>query len=191
MRKVRLLLIVFFLCISTLACGRRFNKELSKSLESIQIADLKPNELQIISMDTRGKNEIVVVTDVRMAFLMKKNAKGEWEIQSIRVGDRQWEDAKLFAGALNQLRAGHVQSDFEKLSAALSQYQVKNNTLPTAQNIVDLTDVLFPTYMKELVRVDPWSTEYHFSVTSKNSYILSSAGPDRKFGTVDDLHFER
>jgi hypothetical protein len=38
-------------------------------------------------------------------------------------------------------------------------------------------------------RVDPWGTPYAVSFSSTNSFIISSAGPDKKFGDKDDIIF--
>lgn len=187
MVKVSAVVLASLLAVS---CAGKREKQLSKNLEALQIADLKPKELKVTSFDTRGKNEALLEADVHTAFLMRKNSRGEWEIQSLRVGDRRWEDAKLLSAALNQLKQAQVKNDFEKLAAAVEKFKAKTQSLPSAQNIAELNDVLYPAYLPGILRVDPWSTEYDFHLNSKDSYTIVSAGPDRKFGTADDMRFE-
>ncbi|MFI5173581.1 MAG: type II secretion system protein GspG [Terriglobia bacterium] len=175
----------------TISCGARQEKRLAQNLESLQIADLGANDVKVSSFLPHGKDEAILVADLHTAFLMKRNAKGQWEIRSVRLGDRNWEDAKELAQALRQVRLEHVKSDFEKLANGIEKYESQTKSLPTVQGIEPLVDLLFPTYMPEAVRVDPWSVEYNYLLKSPTSYTLISAGPDRKFGTADDIRFER
>jgi hypothetical protein len=39
----------------------------------------------------------------------------------------------------------------------------------------------------EFLRVDPWGTPYAINFLSTNSFIISSAGKDKKFGDTDDI----
>jgi len=41
----------------------------------------------------------------------------------------------------------------------------------------------------EHFRVDPWGTPYAVSFPVTNSFIISSAGPNKKFGDKDDIIF--
>ncbi|MBZ5552926.1 MAG: type II secretion system protein GspG [Acidobacteriia bacterium] len=186
--KPTLVLLALTLLIS---CGGRQEKRLAQNLDNLQIANLAAEDLKVSSFHPHGKDEAILVADVHTAFLMKKNSRGEWEIQSVRLGDRNWEDAKDFARALHQVRLERVKSDFEKIANALEKYQAQTKALPAVVGIGPLVDLLFPTYLAEAVRVDPWSSEYNYRLSTPTSYILISAGPDRKFGTGDDIRFER
>ena len=185
---------VLFLMALTLpftACGLQHEKSLSKSLSSLQIADLHPNDMKVVSFEEHSNSQALVEADIHTTFLIKKNLRGEWEVVSIRWGDRRWEDARFFSEALNEARQRAVTSDFEKLSRAIEKFQSENKELPSAENIAALNDLLYPHYMTEPVRLDPWSNEYRFQLTSRHSYIILSAGPDRRFGTPDDIRLER
>ncbi|MDD5541746.1 MAG: type II secretion system protein GspG [Acidobacteriia bacterium] len=190
---LRILIILPMLWVST-SCGGGASareKQVAGAVESLQLAHLKPTDYKVTSFEPKGNDTALLVADVHTAFLMKKNSRGTWEVQSIRVGDREWEDAKLVAQALNQVKLQKVKNDFEILANAIDQYRAKNNTLPQARSIGDLDDTLYPKYLSSLIRLDPWSTEYAFNANSPTSYTLMSAGPDRKFGTADDIRFER
>lgn len=185
--KPALVLLVVILLVS---CGKRQEGRLAQNVESLQIADVAEKDLKVSSFHPHGKDEAILVADVHMAFLMKKNARGEWEVQSVRLGDRHWEDAKDFARALNQVRLETVKRDFEKIANALEKYQTQTKGFPAVEGIGPLVDLLFPAYLAEAVRVDPWATEYTYHLSTPTSYVLISAGPDRKFGTSDDIRFE-
>jgi Type II secretion system (T2SS), protein G len=191
MRKVLKPVLLLLTIILLISCGGRHEKRLAQNLESLQIADMAPSDLRVSSFHPRGKDEAILVADLHTAFLMKRNSQGQWEIRSVRLGDRSWEDAREFALALHQVRLQRVKSDFEKLANGIEKYESQSKALPAVKGIGPLVDILFPTYMPEAVRVDPWSSEYSYQLNSPTSYSLISAGPDRKFGTADDIRFER
>lgn len=79
--------------------------------------------------------------------------------------------------------------------AALEEFKSDNGDYPAGTN--GLNDLVsHPTgatnsqqYVKE-VPLDPWGHPYRYEFPGKhltNSYDLSSAGPDGKFGTEDDI----
>jgi len=41
----------------------------------------------------------------------------------------------------------------------------------------------------ESLRVDPWGTPFAINFLSTNSFLISSAGPNKKFGDADDIIF--
>jgi hypothetical protein len=186
--KTLFLVVLVFL---PLACGGSKEKRLAANLEALNIANLQSSQIKITSFDPAGKNEAVLEADVHTTFLMKKNSRGLWEIESIRVGDRRWVDARLLMTALDQVKARQVQDDFEKLTEAIERFRAKNHQLPAANGMGELLDLLYPTFSPQNLRLDPWSTEYSFHLNSAGSYTLISAGPDRKFGTADDIRLEK
>ncbi len=173
------------------SCGMSRQKQVSNDLRSLQIADLKPSDITVQSFEPHSEGEALLVANIHTAFLMKKNAQGKWEIQSVRVGDRRWEDAKYFVAALNEAKIKQARTDCENLAAAIEKYQEKMKRLPAARNIAGLDDRLFPNFLPKIIRLDPWFTEYAFHLNSATSYTIISAGPDRTFGTADDIRFER
>ena len=190
MRRVLETILLLLAGVLLISCGTRQEKRIAQSVDSLQIAGLGENDLKVSSFQPHGKDEVILVADIHTAFLMKKNSRGQWEIQSVRLGDRNWEDAKDFAQALNQVRLQRVRGDFEKLGNGIEKYASQTKGLPAVQGIGPLVDLLFPTYMTKAVRIDPWSIEYNYQLNSPTSYTLISAGPDRKFGTADDIRFE-
>ena len=172
------------------SCGGSPQKQLSSNFESLRVADLEPSDIKVESFDQQGKDEALLTGEVHMAFLMKKNSRGAWEIVSVRLGDRRWEDARYFAAALNDVMMKQVRSDFDTFSAAIEKYQAQMKKFPAAHNMTELNDLLYPAFMPNILRLDPWSTEYAFNLTEPDSYTIVSAGPDRQFGTADDIRFK-
>lgn len=191
MRRILIVPAIFMLSFMTASCLGSKKKRLANNIESLQIANLPAKDITVLSVEEHGKGEALWKVDIHTAFLMKRNSRGEWEIQSIRLGDRRWEEVRHFVEALNQARIQQVKKDFEKLATAIDKYQAKTKSYPLAQSIADLTDLLHPNYLPEVLRVDPWGTEYNIHLDAQGKFELITAGPDRKFGTNDDVRFTR
>jgi hypothetical protein len=75
----------------------------------------------------------------------------------------------------------------QKLAEAVAKFSAANGSLPNARDIVSLTDILNPRYMKELVREDGWGKPILYEVTGPSAFRLVSDGPDGRPGTPDDI----
>lgn len=80
----------------------------------------------------------------------------------------------------------------QKIRAALAKYQqAKHESLTTEQS---LTHLAAQGYLKEAVLVDPWGHWYKANTFGSKNYdgylLLSSAGPDGKWGTPDDISMD-
>ena len=59
--------------------------------------------------------------------------------------------------------------------------------LPEFEDYIDLSDVLAPKYMKSLIRLDSWRNPLRAKALDTGSIQVSSAGPDLRFNTDDDI----
>lgn len=86
-----------------------------------------------------------------------------------------------------QSKAGarRVEGDFRALHTTLTQYASMQGSYPEG----DLGKALGP-YMARVPSRDPWGTGYRYERRGEESYELRSAGPDREFGTGDDVVME-
>ena len=64
---------------------------------------------------------------------------------------------------------------------ALTTYQIERNRCPTTSN-----DLIAGGYIDEQRFIDPWRTPIAFSCSAEETKV-ASAGPDRVFGTADDI----
>ncbi len=101
-----------------------------------------------------------------------------------------------FAGRTEDARKTAAQTDLAAYGTALDAFEVDNGYYPKGKS--GLQDLMQPPsdaqnwkgpYVKE-VKKDPWNNEYIYEFPGRrnaNSYDLSSAGPDGKPGSEDDV----
>ena len=80
----------------------------------------------------------------------------------------------------------HELESFQKLAIGIESYRQRNGASPNATDIVGLTNILHPTYMTDLIRLDAWGRPIRYEVVG-TSFRLVSDGADGVRGTPDDL----
>lgn len=70
----------------------------------------------------------------------------------------------------------------ESANDAITQYQVDNGQIPQGEGM----EVLLKAGIRSIPSVDPWGGKVRYEGRG-NNYTLSSAGPDRRWGTQDDV----
>ncbi len=84
--------------------------------------------------------------------------------------------------ALNQLRANRAREDLLQLTGAVGQYAAVAGTLPTGLEVLGTRDPAVATRL-----LDPWGHPYQIQAGAGGAASVVSAGPDGRFGTVDDI----
>ena len=78
-----------------------------------------------------------------------------------------------------------AQTEMGQLKIGVMSYRMANNTLPASvEDLVKDGDV------NTDAATDPWNVKYKLSFKTQGSFttmIITSAGPDKKFGTADDI----
>jgi hypothetical protein len=87
--------------------------------------------------------------------------------------------------ALRALAEGQMQA----LADAIEIYRLQNNKVPERLDaLLDKDSRTGEPYLEKLP-LDPWRGPYDYATPSTQTYRISSAGPDRTWGTPDDLVF--
>jgi len=149
------------------------------------LANLQSNQVRIKNITIGPGNNAIVEAQIDAAFKFTKT-KGGWQVTEIRVGDRQWENIAVMKAALDKEKTLRTQQALNSLKTAIDAYKRERGQLMPAHDIVELTDALAPTYMADVVRLDAWGRQLIFTPVG-TGYKLSSAGPDGKEGTSDDI----
>ena len=188
--RLWLLSFVIFLSWITSSCGTQPKLNQNKIRDKIQqlnLIDLKDDQIEVGKVSFSGKDQAVAEASVQLTFHLSKSKNGDWNVDSIRMGDRDWIAVKDFQSALNEVRAQNTRDNLQKLRQAMERYLEKNGDYPQADNIVKLTDILFPTYMSEAIRFDGWNHELSYNRPTPQTWKISSSGPDGISGDPDDI----
>jgi general secretion pathway protein G len=103
-----------------------------------------------------------------------------------------------FAGRSEQAKETAARTQITSISTALDAFEVDNGYYPTSADGLGVlverpataTNWRGP-YLKSQIGNDPWGNPYVYEYPGRNnadSYDLSSAGPDGRHGTDDDIN---
>ena len=103
-----------------------------------------------------------------------------------------------FSGRTEQARIAAAQSQISTFGTALDAYEVDNGAYPKGKDGLtllveqprDAQTTWKGPYLKGQIPNDPWGQPYLYECPGRQnptSYDLSSAGPDQREGTEDDL----
>jgi len=159
-------------------------REKIQELGLIQLAD---QEIQVKEIVQSGDDQAVAQINLNMAFRLSRAKGGDWQVNALRLGDRNWLDMKAFISALNEVRLRETRESLAKLLNAMKLFRQKRGEYPRAANIVALTDILVPEFMSEMIRYDGWNRELITNSASPDSFQLISLGADGVRGTADDI----
>jgi len=163
-----------------------FEKERASMIE-LGLSSQVPDAIEIRRVIYSGATRVIAETTVTLGFLFKRDPKSKtWVIESGRLGDREWIGTSNLLATLTEGRRTETLAKMRKLAAGIEVYRARRGSLPTARDIVELTDQLHPEYMSELIREDGWGNEIQYAI-SGSTFHLRSSGPDGRFGTTDDL----
>jgi Type II secretion system (T2SS), protein G len=83
-------------------------------------------------------------------------------------------------------RGRWTHGDMHSWRIVLDAYKQDYNAYPTASNLQTVRPMFEPVYIRTLPLHDAWGNDYRFESTAE-TYKLTSAGADGKFGSEDDI----
>jgi hypothetical protein len=182
-RRRTILLLVLFA--SVVSCGRTLDRQIRETVATFDRMNLPPDAVEIERVSQIGDGVIAEVK-VKSAVKMRR-VGGEWVIEEIRLGDRQWEKADHILAAINRERDATTWERMRIVATAVDRYHNIHGELPPAADFVSLIDLLSPEYLGTVVRLDAWSQPFQYRRLSSEVYEIRSLGPDGRLGTPDDL----
>jgi hypothetical protein len=167
--------------------SRLSHDEARRKIAEVANSSLVPGSIQVQRIVSQSDKAAIAETSVALAFEFKRNKPTDpWHIAAVRLGDRDWLGVDEIIAAVNESRRRTTLESFQKLAAGIATFRQRNGTSPNATEIVGLTDILHPTYMTDLVRLDAWGRPIRYEVQGA-SFRLLSDGPDGVRGTPDDV----
>ncbi len=172
------------------ACGVSQKLSHEKAREKIQelgLVKFGDKGIEVKQIIQSGDDQAVAEANLNMTFRLSKAKGGDWQVNALRLGDRNWMDIKSIVLALGEVRTRETSENLTKLLNAMNRFKEKNGKYPQARNIIELTDQLVPNFMSEIIRFDAWNRELVFRNLSPDSFELISPGPDGVPGNGDDI----
>ena len=184
-------LIALLATLSGCSGGTLSTRTARQQIATLGDATLIPSDIEVARIDTQTESRAIAETTVKMTFAFDKNAAGEWHIVSARLGDRQWIDIETLLIALERQQRQETDEGFRLLVAGLEKYRLERGNLPELSEGAHISDVLHPIFMSDLVREDAWGGPIVYEPSGDGGFRLSSAGPDGRSGTGDDVVVSR
>jgi hypothetical protein len=142
--------------------------------------------VEVVKVIQISGSDAVVETRLRTAFKLEKTKNG-WVAREVRIGGAQWEKVSNLEQALEMVRIEETQQMLERIAGAIIKYREAKGSLPAFKDYVSLSDLLTPSYLSPLIRLDAWKRPLEAARQDSNSILLQSAGPDGTPGTPDDI----
>ncbi|HMG33279.1 MAG TPA: type II secretion system protein GspG [Blastocatellia bacterium] len=166
------------------------NLKASAARERIaQVLGIEKQSVVRIKNISVSANDAVVEAQFMAAFHFTVDKDGKWTPVEVRTGDRRWESIELIQTAVQKEKVLRTTADLRTLATALEAFHRERGSYVTASSAAKLVDLLAPSYVKSVIRLDAWSHEFEYSGNG-SSYRLFSRGSDGKAGTGDDIVFE-
>lgn len=148
--------------------------------DAVRIQEVSPLVIPLASQPSA-----VAVAWIRVeARLVNDNAG--WKVSELRTGNRDWVRLESVVNALNEQKHLKARAELETIAKALEQFRRDRGFYVVSDKESVAIDHLSPRYLSQVIRVDPWHQPYKYQGQPDN-FILSSAGPDRKDNTADDI----
>lgn len=169
------------------SCGGPVSSRVVREqVASLGGAQLSPDDVQVERIIQQTSSQAVAEFTVQMAGEYVRNADGDWELVSIRLGSDDWVDLARFEAALTQVEIEETTSNLRMLADGVEAYQRANGTWPEVTSGASLPDLLHPTFVPDLIRDDAWGETFLYEA-STSTFRVRSSGPDRRHGTDDDI----
>ena len=170
--------ILLLLLLTGCAGARLSSDEIRKKIVEVGGSGVIPAAVEVREIVSESANELVANSTVAMAFQFRRaNTSSPWEIAAVRLGDRDWISLPQLIAAINESRRVKTTNSLQALVNGIESYRTAKGSAPVASSLVELTNMLHPQYMSELVRADAWGHPITFQAAGY-SYRLMSNGAD-------------
>jgi hypothetical protein len=169
------------------SCGGAISsRQVREQIATLGGAALSPDEVQVERIISQTASRAIAEFTVQMAGEYERNADGDWKLVSIRIGENDWIGLDQLEQALAGMDVEDTRSNLRMLAGGVEAYRRARGALPVASGADSLPDLLHPLFVPTLARQDAWGSDFVYE-PSDTAFRLRSAGPDRQFGTPDDI----
>jgi hypothetical protein len=171
------------------ACGgRKINIDTAAdAIAGISDDSFTKKDMEVTGVRQTSGSEAIAETKIQAAFRLEK-VRNKWVVREVRLGHGQWETVSNFEQALQMVRVEETGKMLDRIAGAIRKYQESKGSLPVFKDYVSLSDILSPTYLDPLIRLDAWRRPLEATPQYSRGILLQSAGPDGLMGTADDIY---
>lgn len=153
----------------------------------VQSDDVRIQEVSPMAVPLASQNSAVVVAWVRVDARLTNDRQG-WRVVELKAGNGAWVAVDPLVAAIAAEKQGRALTELQKIADALDRFRRDRGHYVISDNHGVVIDHLSPRYLRRVIRLDPWHHPYKYH-GERDRFILSSAGPDGKNDTADDLKF--
>ena len=157
----------------------------SESAGNKSIEPLTVGPLTVKQVSAQGSSALAEIA-VECSFRLSKDARGKWAVAEASIGGESSGDLNSLWKAATDPKAARAREELETVRAALEAFRRERGFYVVAEGDSALMDHLSPSYIKRIIRLDPWDRPYRYAGT-RDAYTLASDGADGKEGTADDV----
>lgn len=149
--------------------------------DGVRIQEVAPFGIPLASRPSTN-----VVAWIQISVRLEKLTKSDWQVTEIKTGKRPWIKLESLISTLNNEKRKTAQAELESIAQALERFRRERGSYLVADKQSVVIDYLNPRYLPRVIRLDPWHQPYNYQ-GQRDRFTLSSAGPDRKEATADDI----
>ena len=189
MKRIRTsALLVLVCCVTACASTHKLShKTARKKILQLGLIEIEDKSLEIRKISQSGSKQAVAEASLNMAFQLSRNSRGKWDVNSVRLSDKNWIRVKTLHKALDLARDQQTRQDLSKLVKGIREYKKTHGENPPAENLSGLIDLLFPRHIPTSIRFDAWGRPLILQRTGSENLQILSLGADGIRGNKDDI----
>ena len=147
--------------------------------DAVRIQEVSPMTVPLASQSA------IVVALVRVDARLVRDKAG-WRVAELRTGNNDWVSLDPIVAGVNEEKRKKARAEMELIARALERFHKERGFYVVSDSQAVAIDHLSPRYLAHVIRLDPWNQPYKYQGES-DRFTLSSAGPDGKPDTPDDI----
>jgi len=149
--------------------------------DGVRIQEVAPFAIPLASQPST-----TVVAWIQVDARLVNQGKSGWQVAELRTGKGDWVKLEPVVAALNDEKRKKARAELESIARALEKFRRDRGSYLVVDKQSVVIDHLSPRYLSQVIRLDPWQQPYSYQ-GQYDRFTLSSAGPDRKEATADDI----
>jgi Type II secretion system (T2SS), protein G len=148
--------------------------------------EVRVQEVAPFAIPLASQPSTTVIAWIQIDARLVNQGKAGWQVTELRTRNRDWIKLEPLLSALNESKRETARADLNAVAQALERFRTERGGYLVADKHSVVIDHLSPRYLSRVIRVDPWHQPYSYQ-GQRDRFTLSSAGPDGKEATADDI----